>query len=224
MKTSQEKLSLPLTGQDSEPEAFFSLLCRTIHTVVAATADDRGLPVTCAIDIMDYDDRNLYFLTARGKGFYQRLKARPFMSLTGIMGHDTMSSAAVTVRGRVEELDETVLNRLLQKNAYMYEIYPSAESRKALSAFRLCDGSGEYFDLSVRPVFRKQFVFGCGSDAGPCRFVITDKCTGCGLCLSACPQQCIESGNVPFSIRSSSCLMCGRCADICPAGALRKED
>lgn len=45
-----------------------------IHSVIMATVDDSGLPVTCAIDIMDSDEKGLYFLTAKGKGFYNRLK------------------------------------------------------------------------------------------------------------------------------------------------------
>lgn len=40
-----------------------------IHTVVAATTDGNDEPVTCAIDIMDYDTDGLYFLTAKGKNF-----------------------------------------------------------------------------------------------------------------------------------------------------------
>lgn len=53
---------------------FLNYLQNDIHTTVAATVDDNGLPVTCAIDMMDADDNGLYFLTARGKGFYNRLK------------------------------------------------------------------------------------------------------------------------------------------------------
>ena len=41
-------------------------IVNTIHTVIAATTDKNGLPVTCAIDIMDCDDDGLYFLTAKG--------------------------------------------------------------------------------------------------------------------------------------------------------------
>lgn len=48
---------------------FLRFLQQEIHTVIAATVDDRGLPVTCAIDIMDSDETGLYFLTAKGKGF-----------------------------------------------------------------------------------------------------------------------------------------------------------
>ena len=46
---------------------------QTIHSVIIATVDDNGLPITCAIDIMDSDEKGLYFLTAKGKGFYDRL-------------------------------------------------------------------------------------------------------------------------------------------------------
>ena len=44
-------------------------LQREIHSTVAATVDEDGLPATCAIDVMDADENGLYFLTARGKGF-----------------------------------------------------------------------------------------------------------------------------------------------------------
>ena len=62
-----------------------------IHTTVAASADREGLPVTCAIDIMDADEEGIYFLTAKGKGFYQRLKANGYIAMTGMKGKDTMS-------------------------------------------------------------------------------------------------------------------------------------
>ena len=42
-------------------------LQQEIHTTVAATTDKGGLPVTCAIDMMDADETGLYFLTAKGK-------------------------------------------------------------------------------------------------------------------------------------------------------------
>ena len=65
-------------------EQIFDFLLREIHTVVMANTDDDGKPVTCAIDIMDYDSQGIYFLTAKGKKFYERLKKYPFISLTGI--------------------------------------------------------------------------------------------------------------------------------------------
>ena len=37
-----------------------------------------------AIDMMDSDERGLYFLTAKGKGIYQRLKRTGYISLTAM--------------------------------------------------------------------------------------------------------------------------------------------
>lgn len=199
----------------------FELLRDEIHTVVMATADDRGNPATCAIDIMDCDEGGLYFLTARGKNFYSRLKARPFVSLTGIMGSSTLTRIAVTVSGKAEELDEEALARLLDKNQYMYKIYPTELSRMALCAFRLCEGSGEYFDLSKTPVERYSFSFGGRGEGGG--YYITEKCTGCGKCQAVCPQQCISLASVPAKIAQNNCLRCGNCFSVCPAGAVVRQ-
>ena len=61
---------------------YLEYVVKEIHTVIVATVDDDGLPVTAAIDMMDADEGGLYFLTAKGKGFYDRLKKREFLALT----------------------------------------------------------------------------------------------------------------------------------------------
>ena len=62
------------------------ILQQEIHSTVFATLDDKGLPQTCVIDLMLADEDGLYFLTARGKSFYSRLMARPFVALSGMKG------------------------------------------------------------------------------------------------------------------------------------------
>ena len=223
MKISEKRQSSRSAANESDAGYYLKLLSEEIRTVVASTVDDDGLPTTCAIDIMDWDSDGLYFLTARGKGFHHRLTARGYIAITGIKGSDTMSSLAISVRGKVEELGKERLDRLLRKNPYMFGIYPSEESRKALSAFRLHEGSGEYFDLSVRPIARIGFSFGGNEYNHGYEFMIAESCTGCGLCLNACPQECIDSGTVPFSIIGRHCLLCGRCADICPVKAIARR-
>ena len=42
----------------------------------------------------------------------------------------------------------------------MFEIYPTEESRKALTVFQIYEGSGEWFDLSKKPIERASFTFG----------------------------------------------------------------
>ena len=126
---------------------YLKYLVEEIHTTVVATVDDAGLPVTAAIDMMDYDEGGLYFLTAKGKGFYDRLKKRGVLALTGTKGTDTMHCAALSIRGKVRELGGELLPRLFEKNDYMNEIYPDAASRSALTVFVIYEGSGEWPDL-----------------------------------------------------------------------------
>ena len=48
---------------------YFAVIVNQIHSSAFATVDGYGRPVTCAIDMMDYDENGLYFLTAKGKTF-----------------------------------------------------------------------------------------------------------------------------------------------------------
>ena len=204
-----------------ETRNYLAYIANEIHTTVVATVDDDGLPVTAAIDMMDSDENGLYFLTAKGKGFYDRLKKREFLALTGLKGEDTMHSVAVSVRGRVRELGPELLPRLFEKNPYMAEIYPTDASRSALTVFQIYEGSGEWFDLSKRPIERANFSFG-GTEQKQEGYLITDCCIGCGTCLGVCPQNCISGGSVPFVIEQEHCLHCGNCFRDCPVSAIEK--
>ena len=198
-------------------------LQREIHTAVAATIDTDGLPVTCAVDIMDADEGGLYFLTARGKGFYGRLKATGYLSLTGIKGENTMSRTAISVRGKVRELGGAPLPRLFDMNPYMREIYTTPASQRALTVFRLYAGEGEWFDLSKKPIERFSFSFG-QAVLNPEGYFITEACTGCRICEAVCPQGCIDFSAVPAVIRQAHCLRCGNCMEVCPQSAVIRED
>lgn len=198
---------------------YLKYLQEEIHTAVAATSDDNGLPVTCAIDIMDSDEDGLYFLTAKGKRFYNRLKKHDYIALTGIKGKDTMTSVAISVYGKVQELGSEFLPQIFEKNSYMNEIYPTVESQKALTVFKLYEGDGEWFDLSKKPIKRASFTFG-GSITKKNGYVITNACTGCRTCESVCPQNCIDFSDSVAIIRQENCLHCGNCMNICPQKAI----
>ena len=205
-----------------EAKDFLDYLVHEIHTTVVATVNDEGLPVTAAIDMMDSDENGLFFLTARGKGFYDRLKQRGFLALTAVKGETTMSSVAVSVRGKVRELGYDKIPELFEKNPYMREIYPTEESMRALTVFQIYEGSGEWFDLSKKPIERASFTFG-GAERKPEGYFITDACIGCLSCVSVCPQQCIDTDSIPFVIDQAHCLHCGNCMEVCPVGAVEKR-
>ena len=191
-------------------ETYLHYLVNEIHTTVVATVDNEGLPVTAAIDMMDCDENSLYFLTARGKSFYDRLKKRPFLSLTAMKGKDTLSSVAISIRGKVRELGYGRIPELFEKNAYMKTIYPTEESMQALTVFQIYEGSGEWFDLSKKPIERASFTFG-GAEGKTEGYFITDACIGCQSCVAVCPQQCIKADQVPLIINQANCLHCGNC-------------
>ena len=201
---------------------YLSFIVNEIHTTVVATVDDEGLPVTAAIDMMDCDENSLYFLTAKGKGFYDRLTKRGFLALTAMKGKDTMSSVAVSIRGKVRELGYERIPALFEKNPYMKEIYPTEDSMKALTVFQIYEGTGEWFDLSKKPVERATFTFG-GTSEKPEGYFITEACIGCGSCAAVCPQNCIETDSIPLIIEQEHCLHCGNCMEACPVGAVERR-
>lgn len=205
-----------------DAQSYLRYLQNEIHSVVFGTVDENGEPFTCVIDMMLADGNGLYFLTAKGKAFYARLKAHDRVSLTGFTGGDTISSKSVTVRGRVRELGPALLPKIFETNPYMAEIYPDEKSRAALTVFQICEGSGEFFDLSQKPIFRERFSFG-GAQETPGGYFVGNGCIGCKLCRSVCPQKCIDVSQKPAVIAQEHCLHCGRCFEICPAKAIEKR-
>ena len=202
---------------------YLDYLVNHIHRSIVATVDDDGLPVTAAIDMMLADEDGVYFLTARGKNFYDRLIARQFLALTAMKGKDTMSSVALSLRGKVREVGLGYLDALLEHNPYMYGIYPTEESRQALTVFKIYEGEGEWFDLSAKPIDRASFAFGGAEATTHGYFVDESRCIGCESCLPVCPQSCIAMEDGTARISQAHCLHCGRCAEACPEEAIEKR-
>lgn len=198
-----------------------NFLQKEIHSTVFATVDQNGLPQTCVIDLMLLDEGGLYFLTAKGKSFYDRLTVQPFVALSGLKGGNTLSSVAISLRGHVRSIGQNRLQEIFEKNPYMERLYPTADSRKALEVFQIYKGEGEYFDLSQQPPFRRSFSFG-GETARETGYRIDpNKCIGCQGCRNVCPAGCITN-TVPRIIDESHCLHCGGCFRICPVTAVEK--
>ena len=184
-----------------------------------ATTDEAGHPVTCAIDLMDCDDDSIYFLTATGKGFYKRLSRSPHIALTALKGTDTMHSVAVSVAGEVRELGPELLPRLFEKNPYMYDIYPTEESRGVLTVFQIFRGQGEWFSLQTERIEKKNFAFG-GEQVKGETYKVEEGCIGCGACQNACPRACIRMDGGHAVIDPVTCICCGNCKKVCPVGAI----
>lgn len=202
-------------------QEILNILQADIHSVVFATLDEHGLPQTCVIDLMLVDNDGLYFLTAKGKSFYNRLMAKPFVSISGLKGKDTLSAVAISLRGTVRNIGQKRLQEIFEKNSYMAKIYPTQKSREALEVFQLYKAQGEYFDLAQLPPYRQNFSFGGESLRKNGYRIIPEKCIGCQRCQSSCPVNCI-SKTIPCNIDTTHCLHCGNCFSVCTVGAVER--
>ena len=56
----------------------------------------------------------------------------------------------------------------------------------------------------------------------------TERCKGCGLCVTMCPKKSIEiseesnkNGYFPAEVKDTDCTGCARCAIVCPEGIIQ---
>ena len=188
-------------------------LLREIKSITFATLNNRQ-PAARIIDVMLVEEDGLYFLTARGKAFYQQLQAHPKIAICGM----DANYVSVRVIGDIRFCnDRGIIDKIFDHNPMMNDLYPG-EKRDILEGFHLYRGRGEIFDLSIEPPERTRFAFG-GESAHSSGYQITARCTACGLCLDACPVEVISEGDV-YLIDGLHCLECGRCAEICPEDAI----
>lgn len=198
-------------------ENYLRLLTEDIHSATIATLDKHGKPVTRIIDIMLYDDKGIYFLTAKGKAFYQQLMEQKYISLSA-----TKDKISVSLRGNIRNIGKDKLDDIFEKNTYMQKIYPN-DTRGALEVFQLYRAHGEFFDISdPANVTRATITIGEAREAIGGYF-IGIACIGCKLCYSVCPQKCIDISCKPVVIDQNHCLRCGSCAEICPKQTIEKR-
>ena len=185
---------------------YLKMLVDEFHSTVVATLDQQGYPQTRAIDMMLYDEKGIYFLTAKGKAFYQQLIQQNYMSLTALK-----DKRAISLKGKVKCIHHTYLKEIFQKNTYM---------QKILEVFCLYEATGEYFDITDPSNIIKE-TFAIGSIEKETGYFINDTCTGCLKCLDLCPQKCIHVDQ-KVKIDQRHCLSCGRCLEICPVRAIER--
>ena len=196
---------------------YLKYLVEEIHSTTIATIGADGHPQTRVIDIMLWDEQGIYFLTAKGKGFYTQLMDQKYIALSAVK-----EKKSISLRGKIENIGAEKLNEIFEKNPYMQSIYPD-DTRKALEVFRLYEAEGEYFDINdPSHVTRDSFLIGNAKNTAV-GYHVNKSCIGCGRCYESCPQKCIDIKEIPAVIDQHRCLHCGQCAEVCPKKAVIKS-
>ncbi len=48
------------------------------------------------------------------------------------------------------------------------------------------------------------------------------RCTGCGACLTTCPERALVAAPRQPLVIDQRCTTCMACIEVCPAGAIRE--
>ncbi len=134
---------------------------------------------------------------------------------------ETLDSQSLSI-AILENPYASALDEIFEKNPYMQSIYPG-DTRSALEVFRLYEAAGEFFDIrDPAHIVRDSITIGKAAREAP-GYYVGKGCTGCGTCISVCPQKCIDLSGAAAVIDQRHCLHCGRCAEVCPRQAIEKR-
>lgn len=90
---------------------YLKYLVETIHSATVATIGADGHPQTRVIDMMLWDEQGVYFLTARGKAFYEQLMEQGYVALSA-----TRDKVSISLRGKIQNIGGVKLDEIFEKN------------------------------------------------------------------------------------------------------------
>ena len=93
-----------------ERNDYLKMLVEEMHSTTMATIGADGHPQTRVIDMMLWDKKGVYFLTAKGKAFYAQLMEQGYVAISA-----TKDKKAVSLRGRIQNIHSEKLDEILRK-------------------------------------------------------------------------------------------------------------
>lgn len=186
-----------------------------------ATIGAGGEPQIRCISAVHYEKDSFYFFTARGKEFCRQLLTNGRIQVMAYTRYKEMIRVSARAVPVPESEQKKYVDIIFDEQPYLSNVYPG-DTRQIGIVFAVHDMRIEYFNLGVNPIFREQYILGKGK-AEPKGYTITENCIGCGRCVEACPQRCIEKGR-PYRIMKEHCLHCGSCFERCPVQAVEREE
>ena len=94
-----------------ERNDYLKMLVEEMHSTTMATIGADGHPQTRVIDMMLWDKKGVYFLTAKGKAFYAQLMEQGYVAISA-----TKDKKAVSLRGRIQNIHSEKLDEIFGKN------------------------------------------------------------------------------------------------------------
>lgn len=110
---------------------YVKILVEDLHSTTVATIGTDGHPQTRAIDMMLWDENGIYFLTAKGKAFYDQLMQQKYVAISAVK-----DKKSISLRGKIKNIGKEKLDEIFECNPYMKKIYPN-DTRNALDVFCL---------------------------------------------------------------------------------------
>lgn len=198
--------------KEKNVKSILQILKNDIHSTTVATVSDDFKPEVRTIDIMLADENTIYFITARGKNFYERLINQKYVAINGVK-----NGIGITIKGNVETAPKELLEKVFEENIYLKDIYPEG-TRDILEVFCIRNGQGEYIDLNITPFYRQVFTLG---DYKVKRnyYQINKNCIKCDTCVEKCPTSCILKTQ-QYEIQQNTCVHCGTCKTVCRFNAI----
>ena len=72
-------------------QEYMKMLTEEFHSAAVATIGNDGKPQIRIIDMMLYDEKGVYFLTAKGKDFYGQLMEQSFVAVSSTKDKTSIS-------------------------------------------------------------------------------------------------------------------------------------
>ncbi|EEJ72105.1 pyridoxamine 5'-phosphate oxidase family protein [Lactobacillus ultunensis] len=151
---------VPALDENLTNEDFLNLIVGCFHSAIFGTVDQNGDPHTSIVDLDFNEDGRLIFATTNQKNFYRNIKSNNRVSVTALRGRETTNSIGFTLKGYVDEISPSYLDKIFKIKPEMHRIYNNrSRDFNTLRPFALTPILGSVYDLRKGHVFQKQFDF-----------------------------------------------------------------
>jgi len=124
-----------------------------------ATVDKYGKSQIRNISAIHYEQRSMYFFTARGKAFCEELLSDGNVQILGYTKYKEMIRLSAKVEKVSDREQKKWIDIIFDEQPYLSNVYPD-DTREIGIVFCTKNAEIEYFNLGVNPIFRESYIVG----------------------------------------------------------------